>query len=194
MKHPLSQKLREKDIILASGSPRRKELLTALGLDFRVEPRFVEEIYPEHLQGAAIAEYLAQIKASPFVPTPNQIIITSDTVVWHRGTSLAKPVDAEEAKAMLMSLSGDWHEVISSLCITQAEEQWIGSASTRVKFSALSREEIDFYIEYFKPFDKAGAYGIQEWIGMVGIEEMVGSYFNVVGLPVHLLHQQLSRL
>ena len=129
MKHPLSEKLRGKDLILASGSPRRKELLTALGLDFRVEPRFVEEIYPEHLQGAAIAEYLAQIKASPFTPAPNQIIITSDTVVWHQGSSLAKPVDAEEARAMLLSLSGDWHEVISSLCITQAEEQWTGSAS-----------------------------------------------------------------
>ena len=194
MKHPLKDKLRDQEIILASGSPRRKELLTSLGLEFRVEARSVEEIYPEELQGAEIAEYLAKLKATPFKPEPNQIIITSDTVVWHRGNSLAKPADADQARTMLFNLSGDWHEVISSLCLTQSNQQWIGSATTRVKFVELSSEEIDFYIEHFRPFDKAGAYGIQEWIGMIGIEQMEGSYFNVVGLPVHLLYQQLGRL
>ena len=194
MKNPLNEKLKEKEIVLASGSPRRKELLTSLGLNFRVEPRAVDEVYPNHLQGADIAEYLAELKATPFSPSSNQIIITSDTVVWHNGTSLAKARNNEEARSMLMALSGDWHEVISSLCITQASGQWTGSATTRVKFFPLRPEEIDYYIECYKPFDKAGAYGIQEWIGMIGIEHMEGSYFNVVGLPIHLLYQQLMRL
>lgn len=184
--------LAQKELILASGSPRRKQLLTDLGFDFRVDARSVEENYPSELQGAEIAEYLAKLKASPFTPTEKQIIITSDTVVWHKGVSLAKAADKAEARSMLGALSGNWHEVISGLCLTTSNKQWVGSQTTRVKFTALSEEEIDYYIEQCQPFDKDGAYGIQEWIGLIGIEGIEGSYFNVVGLPVQLLYQQLA--
>ena len=192
MRPSLFDTLAQKELILASGSPRRKQLLTDLGFDFKVDARSVEENYPSELQGAEIAEYLAKLKASPFSPTQKQIIITSDTVVWHKGISLAKAADKAEARSMLVALSGDWHEVISGLCLTSSNKQWVGSQTTRVKFAALSEEEIDYYIEQCQPYDKAGAYGIQEWIGLIGIEGIEGSYFNVVGLPVQLLYQQLA--
>lgn len=192
MRPSLFDTLAQKELILASGSPRRKQLLTDLGFDFKVDARSVEENYPSELQGAKIAEYLAKLKASPFSPTQKQIIITSDTVVWHKGVSLAKAADKAEARSMLRALSGDWHEVISGLCLTTSNKQWVGSQTTRVKFAALSEEEIDYYIEQCQPYDKAGAYGIQEWIGLIGIEGIEGSYFNVVGLPVQLLYQQLA--
>lgn len=192
MRPSLFDSLAQKELILASGSPRRKQLLTDLGFDFRVDARSVEENYPSELQGAEIAEYLAKLKASPFTPTEKQIIITSDTVVWHKGASLAKAANVAEARSMLSALSGDWHEVISGLCLTASNKQWVGSQTTRVKFAPLSEEEINYYIEHCQPFDKAGAYGIQEWIGLIGIEGIEGSYFNVVGLPVQLLYQQLA--
>ena len=194
MKHPLHQKLVQKELILASASPRRQALMQELGFSITVDPRPVEEIYPESLQAAEIAEFLSQLKAEPFNPTPDQIVITSDTVVWHNGQSLAKAQDEEEARRMLHALSGDWHEVISGLCITTATGQLVSSETTRVKFSELKEEEIAYYLSAYKPYDKAGAYGIQEWIGMIGIEKIEGSYFNVVGLPVRLLYSQLEAL
>ena len=194
MKHPLHEKLAKKELILASASPRRKALMKDMGFSITVDPRAVEEIYPEHLQAAEIAEFLSQLKAEPFSPDASQIVITSDTVVWHNGQSLAKAHDEAEARRMLQALSGDWHEVITGLCITTSTKQSVSSETTRVKFSKLTDEEIAYYISAFKPFDKAGAYGIQEWIGMIGIEKIEGSYFNVVGLPVRLLYRQLEAL
>jgi septum formation protein len=195
-KNPLKEKLKYKKIILGSGSPRRKMFLEELGLDFEVRPKSVEEIYPKELQGQEISEYLAKLKATPFIKDmeTNQIVITSDTVVWHNGTSLAKAADYDEAFKMLRTLSGDWHEVITSVCFTTKDVQKTVSGITKVKMKDLSDEEIHYYIETCQPFDKAGAYGIQEWIGMIGISEIQGSYNNVVGLPTHLVYKTLLEL
>ncbi len=195
-KNPLKEKLKHKKIILGSGSPRRKMFLEDLGLDFEVRTRSVEEIYPETLQGREISEYLARLKATPFKNElePNQIIITSDTVVWHDNTSLAKAADSAEAFKMLRTLSGDWHEVITSVCFTTMGAQKTVSSITKVKLKDFTDDEINYYIESCQPFDKAGAYGIQEWIGMIGISKIQGSYTNVVGLPTHLVYKTLMEL
>ena len=194
--NPLKEKLKDKKIILGSGSPRRKMFLEELGLDFEVRPKSVEEVYPTELQGQEISEYLAQLKASPFLEElePDEIVITSDTVVWHNNTSLAKAADHAEAFEMLRTLSGDWHEVITSVCFTTKNEQQTVSGITKVKLKEFSDDEINYYIETCQPFDKAGAYGIQEWIGMIGITEIQGSYTNVVGLPTDLVYATLMQL
>lgn len=194
--NPLREKLKGKQIILASGSPRRKMFLEELGLDFIIDPKSVEEVYPEHLQGQEISEYLAELKATPFKEElePDQIVITSDTVVWHNNVSLAKAADKNEAFEMLRTLSGDWHEVISSVCFTTKDAQKTVSSITKVKLKEFTDEEINYYIDTCQPFDKAGAYGIQEWIGMIGISEIQGSYTNVVGLPTHLVYETLMEL
>ncbi|WP_222983988.1 Maf family nucleotide pyrophosphatase [Flagellimonas meishanensis] len=193
MINPLQEKLKDRKIILGSGSPRRKAFLEELGLDFEVRAKPVDEIHPLDLKGSEISEYLAQLKASVFLPElrEKEIVITSDTVVWHENTSLAKAENAFEASKMLGQLSGKWHEVITSVCFTTVTTQKVVSAITEVKFKEFSQEEIEFYIEKCKPFDKAGAYGIQEWIGMIGISEIRGSYTNVVGLPTHLVYKTL---
>ncbi len=180
-------------IILASGSPRRKQFFEELGLDFEVRPKSVEEIYPQNLQGGEIAQYLSELKASPFKGTlkSNEIVVTSDTVVWHDNQSLAKAVNAKEAFQMLKTLSSDWHEVITAVTFTTLDIQKTVQHSTKVKFKSLSDDEIYYYVNNFKPFDKAGAYGIQEWIGLIAIEEIQGSYTNVVGLPTHLVYETL---
>lgn len=194
--NPLKKKLQGYKLILGSGSPRRKLFLEELGLDFEVRPKSVDEIYPEHLQGREISEYLAQLKATPFKQElqPKEIVLTSDTVVWHKGASLAKAATPQEAFEMLHTLSGDWHDVITSVCFTALDFQKTVSAVTEVKFKEFSDEEINYYIEQCQPFDKAGAYGIQEWIGMIGISEIKGSYTNVVGLPTHLVYNTLMNL
>lgn len=183
-------------IILASESPRRQQFFREMGLDFEVRLKTVKEVYPKQLQGSAISDYLAELKASAFegALAENEILITSDTVVWHNKTSLAKAKDAEEAFAMLKTLSGDWHEVITSVCFTTTTDQKTVNQITNVKFKHLTDEEIQFYIENYKPFDKAGAYGIQEWIGLIGIEKIEGSYTNVVGLPTHLVYETLLNM
>ena len=195
-KNPLKEKLKDKKIILGSGSPRRKMFLEELGIDFEVQPKSVEEIYPEELRGGEISEYLAKLKATPFMDDveDNQIVITSDTVVWHNGVSLAKAANHDEAFKMLRTLSGDWHEVISSVCFTSKHFQKTVSGVTKVKLKDFSDDEINYYIETCQPFDKAGAYGIQEWIGMIGISEIQGSYNNVVGLPTDLAYETLINL
>lgn len=192
----LPNKLKNHTLILASGSPRRQQFFREMGLDFEIRLKPVEEIYPTELQGSAISDYLAELKASAFAGTlaPKEILITSDTVVWHNDRSLAKARDAKEAMMMLKTLSGDWHEVITSVCFTTNSEQKTLHCSTKVKFKWLADDEIRFYIEAFKPFDKAGAYGIQEWIGLIGIEKIEGSYANVVGLPTHLVYEMLNTL
>lgn len=194
--NPLKEKLKGFKIILGSSSPRRKLFLEELGLDFEVRPKSVDEIYPKNLKGKEISEYLAQLKATPFKEElqENEILITSDTVVWHNDISLAKAENSEEAAKMLRTLSGDWHEVITSVCFTTKDSQKTVSSITKVRFEAFSEDEINHYVEKCLPFDKAGAYGIQEWIGMIGISEIKGSYTNVVGLPTHLVYRALMEI
>lgn len=194
--NPLKQKLKGYRLILASGSPRRRQFLEAMGLDFALCSQPVPEVYPQHVQGGEIATYLAQLKATPFKATvqPQEIILTADTVVWHNGTSLAKPADNAEAFAMLRTLSGTWHEVTTAVCFTTAEAQKTVSETTQVRFAALSNEAIAHYIHTYRPFDKAAAYGIQEWIGLIGIAELRGSYTNVVGLPTHVVYKTLMEM
>lgn len=183
-------------IILASGSPRRHQFFRDLGIDFEVRLKNVEEIYPERLRGGEIPDYLAQLKALPLKEDLKEkdILITSDTIVWHREKALGKPKDKEEAREMLKTLSDDSHDVITSVCFTTTTLQKTVNAVTKVYFDVLTDEEIEYYIDHFKPFDKAGAYGIQEWIGLTGIKKIEGSYFNVVGLPAHLVYSTLKTM
>ncbi|WP_435625480.1 Maf family nucleotide pyrophosphatase [Flagellimonas sp.] len=192
-RNPLADKLKGYHLILGSGSPRRKMFLEQLGLEFEVRKKEVDEVYPEHLKGEEISRFLAELKASPFTEELNEkdILLTSDTVVWHKDQSLAKARDAQEAFHMLQTLSGDWHEVITSVCITTKQLQKTVSGTTRVKFADFTEDEIRFYIAMDNPFDKAGAYGIQDWLGLIGISEIKGSYTNVVGLPTHLVYKTL---
>ena len=180
-------------IILASGSPRRKRFFEDMGLEFEVRLKEVDEHYPPELNGSEISDYLAELKANTFTGylSDKEILVTSDTVVWYRGNSLAKPANKIEACAMLEALSNDWHDVITSVSFTTKTCRKTVNHTTKVKFKLLSEEEILFYVENYKPYDKAGGYGIQEWIGLIGIEEIKGSYTNVVGLPTHLVYKTL---
>ena len=189
----LTEKLKEYQIILASGSPRRRQLLGDMGISFSLMANTVDETYPSDLEGEAIPAYLAKKKAAALVNQlkANDILITADTVVWHNGCSLEKPENHEEAREMIQALSGDWHEVITAICLTHKAKHELICDTTRVKFASLNLEEIDHYIHQYKPFDKAGSYGIQEWIGLIGIEEISGSYTNVVGLPTQKLYKKL---
>lgn len=181
-------------IILASQSPRRKELLELLDLDFCIEVRELDELFPDTIKADEVAEYLAKLKASAFDDlTQEQLIITADTVVCVDDKILGKPKDAAEAKTMLQTLSNRSHKVITGVCLKTATEQISFSDTSKVFFKALSEAEIDYYIENYKPFDKAGSYGIQEWIGAIGITKIEGSYFNVVGLPVQKLALHLAK-
>lgn len=184
------------NLILGSGSPRRKELLEQMGLVFRLQPLSVKEVFPEYLEGAAITDYLAKLKADAYFNylKHDELLITADTVVWHEGRLLGKPSGLEEAGKMLQALSDDWHEVITSVCCTTQEDQRVLHETTLVKFRRLREEEIAYYTNHFIPFDKAGGYGIQEWIGLVGISEISGSYTNVVGLPTASLYELLRAM
>ena len=189
----LPDKLNGYKIVLGSSSPRRQNFLRAMGIPFELRPSNVEEVYPDELKGGEISDFLAKLKADSLKETlaENEILITSDTVVWHRGQSLAKAADEQEAFAMLKTLNNDNHEVITSVCFTTTNTQRIENSITEVTFSDLSDDEIWYYVNEFKPFDKAGAYGIQEWFGLVGIKEIKGSYNNVVGLPTQLVYKTL---
>lgn len=181
-----------KKILLASKSPRRKELLALLDLPFSTEVREVEEIYPKNIDPEKVAEYLAKLKSSVFNSIlKDQVVITADTVVLSKGEILGKPKDFAEAKKMLSSLSHSSHQVITGVCLSSTEKIISFSSSTIVHFKKLSKTEINYYLENYKPYDKAGSYGIQEWIGAIGITKIEGSYSNVVGLPVQELHKQL---
>ena len=172
-------------IILASNSPRRQQFLKEIGLDYTVQTHPVEEIFPPNLRGAEIPDYLVRLKAAPFTALKTkELVITADTIVWSGHQYLGKPKNKQEAEKMLCQLSGKMHEVITSVAFTQAHQQRLINETSRVYFKQLSAEEIDYYIETFQPYDKAGAYGIQEWIGSIGIEKIEGSYTNIVGLPV----------
>jgi septum formation protein len=192
----LKENLKDYTLILASGSPRRHQFFKEMELEFEVRLKPVEEVYPFNLKAAEISDYLAKLKAEVFKNelVENDILITSDTVVWHNNESLAKAEDDTAAEIMLKKLSGDWHQVITSVCFTTIKRQIVLNSITEVKFKNLTHEEIRFYIEKFAPFDKAGAYGIQEWIGLIGIEEIKGSYTNVVGLPTQLVYETLTKI
>lgn len=189
------EKLKNKNLILASGSPRRQQFLKDLGLEFSIQLKEVQEIYPPGLTGSEITDFLAKLKAKPFDNelNSNDILITSDTIVWLDQKAIGKPKNREHAKEMLFLLSGKTHEVISSICLSSKNKQKIFSDTTQVKFKELSNEEIDYYIDKYKPFDKAGSYGIQEWIGFIGIEKIEGSYFNVMGFPVHEFYKEIMK-
>ena len=184
-------------IILASNSPRRRELLGGLGIDFevRVLPD-IDESYPSELAVDKIAEYIACTKAAAYrqVMSAGQLVITADTVVISGTEVLGKPTDAEDARRMLQLLSGRTHQVTTGVCLTTTTTQRHFSVTTDVTFKQLSDDEIDYYVDNYKPFDKAGAYGIQEWIGYIGVTDIKGSYFNVMGLPVQRIYTELTRI
>jgi septum formation protein len=180
-------------IILASRSPRRQQILRDLGLRFDVVTRDYPETYPENLTGSEIAMYLAKEKSKCFKDkiSDDEIVITADTIVWCNNRVLGKPSDKEDAIGMIRDLAGNTHEVITGVSILSSARERTFYDSTKVTFEALSDEEINYYIEKFRPYDKAGAYGIQEWIGLAACSRIEGSYFNVVGLPVQKLYKEL---
>lgn len=187
-------KLKNYNIILASNSPRRHFLLKEIGLEFTiVKPENIDENYPDNLTHEKVPVFLAKLKADSLINKLDKkdILITADTIVWLNDEVINKPENREDAYNIIKKLSGSIHQVYSGVCISSIEKQITFSAKTDVKFKKLSDEEINFYIDKYKPFDKAGAYGIQEWIGYVGIEHINGSYFNVMGLPVQKLYNEL---
>lgn len=189
--------LKKYKVILASNSPRRKELLAGLGVDYEVRTLpDVDESYPDTLQGADIPLYIAKEKADAYVTMmqPGELMITADTIVWLDGRVLGKPVDREDAMRMLRDLSGRTHEVFTGVCITTTDWQRSFAAQTEVRFAALSEDEIAYYVDAFRPMDKAGAYGVQEWIGFIGVENISGSYYNIMGLPVQKLYRELLEI
>ncbi len=191
MNTPLKYKL-----ILASNSPRRRELLSGLGLDFevRVLPG-IDESHPAELQGGDIPLFISKKKADAYVASlqPDELLITADTIVWLDGEVLEKPKDEADACRMLHELSGKTHQVFTGVCLTTTEKQVSFSCRSDVTFCQLTDEEINHYVQCYRPLDKAGAYGVQEWIGYVGVERIEGSFFNVVGLPVQRLYQALKQ-
>ena len=190
----LKTHLNKYDIILASASPRRKQLLEELGIPFKVQTKNVEESFPPELKPNQVAAFLSTLKANAFHDdelTERTLIITADTIVTINGEILGKPTDREDAIQILQQLSGKGHEVITGVTIRSKQKQVVFSVNTKVYFKQLSTAEIEYYIDTFKPFDKAGAYGIQEWIGHAAIEKIEGSYFNVMGLPTHRLYEEL---
>ena len=185
--------LKDKKIILGSASPRRKELLKSLGIDFEIRVKDLKEKYPKNLKEKEISEFLAIQKSDALLNTikANEILITADTIVVKGDRVLNKPKDKLEAKEMLEFLSGEEHLVITSVCLRNHQKKLVFSSITKIFFKPLSNAEINYYVEKYKPLDKAGAYGIQEWIGLIGITNIEGSYFNVVGLPIAKLYEKL---
>ena len=189
--------LEKYEVILASGSPRRRELMAGLGVNYevRILPD-VDESYPDTLQGEEIPLYIAKEKADAYIPMmqPDELIITADTIVWLDGKVLGKPRDREDALQMLRTMSGRTHKVFTGVCITTTDWQRSFTAQTEVRFATLSEDEIIYYVDNFKPMDKAGAYGVQEWIGFIGVENISGSYYNIMGLPVQKLYRELLKV
>ncbi len=192
----LNDKLKDYNIILASASPRRHAFLKSMNIDFEVRLQPVEEVYPNTLKGSEITDYLAKLKAEPFKNQlkDKDILITSDTIVWLDDKPVEKPKDKNDAFRMIKSLSNKTHEVMTSICFTQTTQQKVVNTITKVTFKALTDDEIWYYVNTYKPLDKAGAYGIQEWIGAIAITNIEGSYNNVVGLPTHLLYETLNTI
>ena len=184
-------------IFLASNSPRRKELLSGLGIPFEVRVNGdIDESYPSDLPPEAIPLHISRKKAAAYLQTmsADELIITADTVVVASGEILGKPADASDAHRMLRLLSGTTHQVITGVCLTTTDHQVAFSVTTDVTFKDLSDEEIHYYIDHYRPYDKAGAYGIQEWIGFIGVTGLHGSYFNVMGLPIQRIYEELRKM
>ncbi len=192
----LREHLKKYKIILASGSPRRQQLFKDLDIDFEIRLKDVPEIYPPNLIEEDITDYLAVLKSDAFEGdlNANEILITSDTIVWHENKALGKPEDYNDAFLMLQSLSGKTHKVITSVCFKTKSTTEVISETTLVTFNALDDTEIKYYIANYSPFDKAGSYGIQEWIGYIGVAAIQGSYQNVMGLPVDKVYEYLRKL
>lgn len=189
--------LKKFNIVLASNSPRRKELMSGLGVDYVVKTLpDVDESYPDTLQGEEIPAYISREKAEAYqsMIEPDELLITADTIVWMNGEVLGKPKDREDAIRMLRKLSGASHQVITGVCLTTKGWQNSFTVTTDVTFAVLSEEEIVYYVDKYSPIDKAGAYGVQEWIGFIGVESISGSYYNVMGLPVQKLYRELIKL
>jgi septum formation protein len=185
--------MNKRPIILASGSPRRQYLLKEAGFEFTVEKPDIDESFPASLPVESVAKYLAERKAEVFRPQiQNEIVLTADTVVILGNNILNKPADKPEAVKMLQDLSGKTHIVMTGVCIVSKEKEVAFDDTTEVTFKKLSLDEIHYYIDHYKPYDKAGAYGAQDFIGMIAIEKIIGSYFNVMGLPIHRVYQQLT--
>lgn len=189
----LAEKLRKHHLILNSGSPRRQQFLRDLRLDFEIRLQSVEEVYPKNLSVEEVVDYLAELKAQPFQEdlASQDILITGDTVVAQDDHILGKPESTSEAFSMLHRLSGKSHKVLSSVCLKSIDKTEVFHETTQVFFKELTHDEINFYIENFKPFDKAGAYGIQEWIGKIGVEKIEGSFYNVMGMPLDKVYSAL---
>lgn len=191
----LREKLKNHTLILASGSPRRQYFFKELDLEFTIDVRAVNEVYDSQLKQAEITEYLSKLKASVFTDLKDtDILVTSDTIVWKDDKPIEKAKDELEAKAMLRNLSGSMHEVYTSVCFTGKNFQKVVSDCTKVWFKELSEEEIDYYIKTYEPYDKAGSYGVQEWLGYIAITKLEGSYFNVMGLPTRLVYKTLLEI
>ena len=192
----LKEKLKKYTLILASGSPRRQQFFKDLDLDFEIRLKDIEEIYPPELKAVEITDFLAELKASAFEGEikPNEILVTSDTIVWHQNKALGKPKNADEAFEMIKSMSGRTHEVFTSVCFKTSSASTLINDVTKVTFTDLSDEAILYYIENYKPYDKAGAYGIQEWFGFMAVAKVEGSYTNVMGLPTAKVYEYLSTL
>jgi len=188
------QNLEKYEVILASKSPRRQQLLSDLGLKFTVQSMDIPEVFPENLEMTEVPVYLAELKAEAFRPQlkDNQLVITADTIVWLNGHVLNKPADYDEGFRMLSDLSGKKHQVITGVCLLSASKKISFYALTDVWFKSLTDEEIHYYLVHYQPYDKAGAYGIQEWIGYVGINHIEGSFFNVMGLPIQSVYEHLK--
>ena len=189
----LKEKLNKINIILASGSPRRQQFFKEMDLHYTIRLKEIEEIYPEHLQAEEITNFLAELKANAFENElkENDVLVTSDTIVWLNGKALGKPKDYGDAFQMLKQLANQTHEVITSVCLKSIDKTEVFHCVTKVTFSNLSDEAIRYYLDNYQPFDKAGSYGIQDWIGLIGISKIEGSYTNVVGLPTEMLFQKL---
>lgn len=184
-------------IILASNSPRRRELLSGLGLDYEVRTLpGIDESYPDTLQGEEIPVYISSKKASAYLDAlkDNELLITADTIVWLDGRVLGKPADEDEARQMLRDISGKTHQVITGVTLATTTFQKSFASVSQVTFASLTEEEISYYVTHYHPMDKAGSYGVQEWIGFIGVERIEGSYFNVMGLPVQRLYNELKKL
>mgnify|MGYP002594518124 FL=1 len=182
-------------IILASASPRRKELLAGLDLDFKVKViKGVSESYPESLRAEEVPQYISREKAAAYQVADDELLLTADTVVVVDNTILGKPHDADDARRMLRLISGRTHQVVTSVTLTTAKAQKTFGVTTDVTFRQLTDDEINYYISHYRPFDKAGAYGIQEWIGYIGVTSIHGSYYNVMGLPVQRIYQEIMKM
>ena len=190
----LQDKLKNNNLILASKSPRRQQFLKDLNLDFVIKLKEVEEIYSKELKGKQITNFLAKLKAKAFNNLDDKdILVTSDTIVWFKNKPLEKPKNRVEAIEMLQKLSNKKHKVYTSICLKSNEKEVVFSDTTTVYIKKLSNEEINYYVTNFNPFDKAGSYGIQEWFGYIAVKKIKGSFFNVMGFPVHKFYKELLK-